>query len=270
MEPNPRLPRPIKVALLATCLLIPLGIALLVPSLSIPRWPWQIPPFNARFIGVIYVSGWLGAFCSLWAGRRNPALGFLRAAAVFTTVATLASFVHTRTFLWAERPAAVALWWLAYVGFAVALTLAARHLAPSLAAEPSLPQSRRGLYGLYAALTTAYGLALFLAPRAAAGFWPWPVDAFHGRVYSGIFLSGGILLWGLRRHERTVDLALAGLLQAVFGLGAVWGAWSVNRALQRVAWNAGETLPWLLLFGGVGLAGLAMLFEALRRRWRET
>lgn len=267
-EANPRLPSLERGALLVTLVALVLGVSLLVPSLSIPRWPWEIPPFNARFIGMIYLAGWVGTCCSFVVGRRSPAIGFTRAAAVFTAVATLASLLHRDAFL-PDRPLAVAVWWLAYIGFFISLTVITRRLAalPAIGQPPSAGRRRR--YGGYAALTAAYGLAMFLVPTQATAFWPWPVDAFHARVYSGIFLSGSALLIGLRGVHRPADLAMAGLLQAVFGLGAVWGTWSVNRTVQRIDWGASGSLVWLLIFGGVGFAGLVMLIQALRQRGHD-
>lgn len=263
---NPHLPRFERAALLAACLLVPLGVSLLWPTLSVLRWPWQIPPFNARFIGVIYLAGWVGALTCYAVGRHSPALGYLRAAAVFTAVATLASAMDRKVFL-AERPVAVAVWWLAYIGFCLVLAAGARHLGARPVGGRLPSPGQRRVYGLYALLTTAYGLALFLVPVAASSFWPWPVDAFHGRVYSGIFLSGTALLAGLRGEHRAADRTLAGLLQTVFGLGSLWGAWSVDRSLGgRVDWGSGGTWLWLAVFGGIAAAGLALMVQGLGRR----
>ncbi len=263
---NPRLPRFAAGALVAVCIGVLLGVALLAPAVSIPRWPWDIKPFNARFIGVFYLSGWLGALYAALQGRISPARGFFREAAVFTGVATLASVIHRDSFL-AERPVAVAVWWITYVGFCAVLTLSARMVGAEAGPGLPPPPGRRRQRDLYAVGTSAYGLALFLAPAAATAFWPWPVDAFHARVYSGIFFAGTAVLLGLRERASAADLTLAGLLQCVLGLGAIWGTWSIDLAARRVAWTAPGTWLWLLLFGGMALAGLGMLVEARRQRY---
>ena len=266
-DDNPRLPRFAAGTLIAICVGVVLGVALLAPAVSIPRWPWDIKPFNARFIGVFYLAGWLGALYAAFSGRISPARGFILEAAVFTGVATLASVIHRGSFL-AERPVAVAVWWITYIGFCSALIFSARLVSRS--PGPGLPPTtgRRRVRDLYALGTTAYGLALFLAPAAATAFWPWPVDAFHARVYSGIFFAGTAVLWGLRRRAAAADLAMAGLLQTVLGLGAIWGTWSIDQTAQRVAWSTPGTWIWLILFGGMALAGLGMLAEARSLRSR--
>jgi hypothetical protein len=262
---NPRLPRFARMTLIAVCLGVVLGVTLLVPALGIPLWPWDIKPFNARFIGVFYLTGWLGALYAAFIGRLSPARGFFREAAVFTGVATLSSLIHRDSFL-AERRLSVAVWWITYIGFCAALTWSARMVGGS--PQPGRPPGpgQRRLRDLYALLTTAYGLALFAVPATATAFWPWPVDSFHARVYSGIFFAGTAVLLGLRNTETPADLNLAGLLQAVLGLGAIWATWSIDLTAHRVNWSAGGTWLWLALFGGMGLAGLGMLAQARRLR----
>lgn len=262
---NPRLPRFAQGSLIAVCVGVILGVALLVPALGIPLWPWDIKPFNAHFIGVFYLAGWLGALYAAFIGRLSPARSFFREAAVFTGVATLASLIHRDSFL-AERRLSVAVWWITYIGFCAALTWSARLVGRSpQPGRPPAPEQRR-LRDFYALLTTAYGLALFAAPAMATAFWPWPVDGFHARVYSGIFFAGTAVLLGLREAVTPADLTLAGLLQTVLGLGAVWGTWSIDQTAHRVDWSAGGTWLWLALFGGMGLAGLVMLVQARRLR----
>jgi hypothetical protein len=263
-DANPRLPRFALGTMISVCIGVILGLTLLVPEFSIPRWPWEIKPFNARFIGIFYLAAWLGAIYVAVVGRRSPALAFARDAATFTSLATLASLIHRDQFV-SERPLAVAVWWIAYVGFSAALIQTVRLLSagpePGQPASPSLSR----LMQVYALITAVYGLALFMVPATATAFWPWPVDAFHARVYSGIFISGTVLILGLRRNATAMDLKRAGLQQAVLGLGAIWATWSVDLTAQRVDWSAGGTLLWLALFGGVGLAGLAMVMQGMRR-----
>lgn len=260
---NPRLPRFATGTLVSVCIGVVLGVALLLPAVGIPRWPWDIKPFNARFIGVFYLAGWLGALYAAAIGRVSPARGFFKEAAVFTGVATLASLIHRDGFAM-ERPLSVAVWWITYIGFFSALTWSAYRV--SRVPGPGRPPSpgQRKLRDIYAVGTTAYGLFLFLAPASATAFWPWPVDAFHARVYSGIFFAGTAVLLGLRDRASAADLRMAGLLQTVLGLGALWGTWSIDRTAQRVVWSAPGTWLWLALFGGMALAGLVMLAQARR------
>jgi hypothetical protein len=50
-----------------------------------------------------------------------------------------------------------------------------------------------------------YGIALLAIPEDATGFWPWPVDAFHARIYAAPVLGGLALLSavGRGRYRRT-------------------------------------------------------------------
>ena len=62
-----------------------------------------------------------------------------------------------------------------------------------------------------------YGLGLLVAPETFASFWPRPIDAFHGRMYSVAFLTpalGAVLLW---RAAAPVESLTMGLTQGTGG-----------------------------------------------------
>jgi hypothetical protein len=94
--------------------------------------------------------------------------------------------------------------------------------------------------------------------------WPWPVDPFHGQVYSAIFLAGAggtYLVWRSAPRE---ELLVLGLAQFLVGLLAILGLVITDAEVHRIDWAAINTLCWLALFGWIGISGVFKLYAAFR------
>ena len=181
-------------------------------------WAWITPPFNARYVGVIYLAalrpaGDLRGERALVAGPAR-AVGDLR----------LHRGDHGRD-VRLRRPLRVArgrdLGVLAAVLFPArelgGLPLAAARLEGARTADPCA----RRADGARAVLLGGYGLALLIVPETATDFWPWPVDAFHARIYAATYLTPAVGAWVLRGGATPAELSTLGATLVTFGVAAI-------------------------------------------------
>src|SRR5687768_11047133 len=118
----------------ALIVLIAGPLLLLAPQVIVPRWPWAITPFNARFLGSVYVAELLSLAVLFIYNRWSPGRAALVVSFVFTFVVTIASFIHLASF---AGPRRIAVWFILYVGYA-ALTAGAFLLYRRLPSVPAV------------------------------------------------------------------------------------------------------------------------------------
>ena len=241
----------------ALVVLIAGPLLLFAPQIIVPGWPWAITPFNARFLGAVYCAE-LGALAVLFLDNRwSPGRASFVVAFVFTLVVTIASLIHLPAFVGARR---VILWFVLYVGYA-ALSGGALLLYRRLPQVSALAVSGRFRMLLQAAgaLMTLYGVALFVAPGIAAQFWPWPIDAMHGRIYSAVFLAPGIGTLLLGRSAAREECLVGGVFNAGLGLFALIGFVLAQAQTGRANLISPATWAWLLIFVALLAIGIAMI-----------
>jgi hypothetical protein len=109
-----------------------------------------------------------------------------------------------------------------------------------------------------------YGIGLLIAPDSFSSFWPWGIDAFHGRMYSVAYLTpalGAVFLW---RAAAPVESLTLGLTMTVGGLSPMIGLVVIdNNVGGKVDWAAAGTWVWLASFAIILVAGLGLT-------WRST
>jgi hypothetical protein len=234
------------------------GALYILPQVMRPQWPWDIPPFNAAFIGAIYLASVpaiaLLGIVARWSPARVilPMLLAFTGIGFFTTVLNWGHFEPSRPttwiwlFLYTAPPlsSALHLWW--YRGW------------PPAEAQP-VPAAWRGVLTGVAAGLMLYGLGQFLAPARASAFWPWPVDDFHGRLYSGSFIAGALGAGLVARRASPLESLVQALNLLLYGVLAIAGLLAVDRAVQRVDWTNGGTWVWIGAFALLSLVGLALL-----------
>ena len=253
--PNPVLSPLVRVFAAIVSIVLIAGVILLVyPELISARWPWQLTPFNTRFLGAFYTAELVVILIMAAVNRWSPARLALGMALVFTVLVSLVSLWHLDRFDFARK----APWFWFFVYIASAVVVAAflwnnRNLPhPGQAFRPRAP---RLFYQAQAALIGGYGLALLLTPQWAAAFWPWRVDAFHSQLYSAIFISAGVGAFMLSRAAARYELATFGLAQILLGIAIIGGTWVVNYERQAFTWTAPGALTWLALFAAIGVCG---------------
>lgn len=232
-------------------------LLLFAPQIIVPRWPWAIAPFNARFLGAVYAAELASLAILFMQNRWSPGRASMVVALVFTLVVSIASLIHLPSFVGARR---VALWFILYVGYAT-LTAGALLAYRQLLAVPPLDVSKRfrRVMQVSGALLTLYGAALFIAPTIAAGFWPWGIDAMHGQIYSAVFLAPGVGTLLLARSAAREECLVGGVFNAGLGLFAIIGFLLAHLQTGRASFASIGTWLWLAMFAALCLLGVAMI-----------
>ena len=197
MEPNPRVPDFLRAVTWVECGVVASAALLL---LTMPKrggqdiWAWITPPLNARYVGVIYLAALVALLVFAVHGRWNPGRLVLWEIFVFTTAIMVVMLAYAGRFEWAR----VATWvfWPLYLFLPVNSAVFLWRLRDWRAPEPLI--HARGALTVLALLLGGYGLALLVIPERATDFWPWPVDAFHARIYAATYLTPAAGAWVLR------------------------------------------------------------------------
>ncbi len=229
---------------------------LLVPGWARAQWPWELTPFNAAFLVAVYLSSWIPLVFLAIAARWSPARPVLWMIFTFTFVVLVATLVDLSRFdsdRWSNF-----LWWPLYVllplNSAVHLWLY-RHLEPA-ASEPGSPRRRLALLAL-AGMFGAYGIWLFVAPVDASAWWPWPVDAFHGRIYSAAFFTGMAGCLAIAGSASALERLAMGSIIGALGAVSIASIAVTDLSQDRIDWSGAGTLGWCaacLILVAIGVA----------------
>jgi hypothetical protein len=236
-----------------------------LPDFSTKHAPWQTGPFNMRFVGAVYLASLTAVLMLLrnfgWVVARLA----LRMLAVFTAGVLVTSVVYTEAFLW-NRP-------LTWAWFALYLILpinAAFHIWKyrSFAAVHTTPHNTawQAVLTVQGTSSVLYGLMLLIAPGFSTAFWPWAVDALHGRLYSAIFLTLGVAALNLRTHASRVERALLGWTQVVLGVAVPFALIWTDLERQRVNWTLAGVWSWLSVFVAFFCIGMGLLMATRQPR----
>jgi hypothetical protein len=232
-------------------------LLLFAPQLIVPYWPWTIAPFNARFLGAVYVAEFFSLGVLFTHNRWSPGRAALVVALVFTFVVAIASLIHLSSFAGLRR---VTLWFILYVGYAE-LTLGALLLYRELPAVAPLhisaPFGR--VMQIAGLLLVLYGVAMFILPSFAAGFWPWGIDGLHGRIYSAVFLAPGIGLLLVAQSAAREECLVGGVFLAGLGFLAILSLILAHLQTGRGSFLSPGTWAWLVLFAAIGTLGFRMI-----------
>lgn len=229
-----------------------------------PMWPWVLTPFNAGFLGAIYLTSWVAAGIVAGIPRWSPARVVVPMILVFTAIVLVVSVLYLDRLI--LNSPSTALWFALYIGIPLnsAYHVWLYRRLPPADARP-LPVWYRNLLMVEVVLFTLYGIALFVAPSTFSAFWPWPIDDFHGRMYCVAFLTPAIGAYLVSRYASKLELTTMGLTQIAEGGFAILGFVLVDSVQKRVDWSAAGTWVWLAFFALLMVVGLVMLVQGRRR-----
>ena len=259
---DPRLPAPLLWISVAECAVLAGAAALLflAPTTARDIWPWLLTPFNTRFLGALYLASLANIVPLLVVRRRVPARVVTAMLLVFSTIVFFTSIGHPHQFRWSE-PSAYA-WFFLFVSVPTAAAYYTWYLWTRVPL-PAPSRSRLRPWLLAAAVPLGgYGFALLFAPNTAADFWPWPLDEFHARVYSGIFLTLAVGAAIVARAGFAAERRTLGATGAVMGAFAIVALGVVDADVHKVDWTTAGTVAWLAMFGAMALGGAALAVSA--------
>ena len=236
-----------------------------LPDLARELWPWTPAPFNMRFLGSIYLTALVPVAIMLIAGRWAPARGVLPAIFIFTTIVLFVSVFNF--YLLDFQRWGTYLWFVLYIILPInsAYHMGLYRRLPPADPIPTPPAWRAYLLGVTIVLGL-YSVALLIAPETFTAFWPWKIDAFHGRMYSAVFASGAAGAWAAARVAARIEFFTAGITQATFGLFSILGLVLVDAAVHRVDWSSPGTWLWVGAFAVMLVASIGMLARVRRMR----
>ncbi len=234
-------------------------------DLARAQWPWDIPPFNARFVGAVYLSSLAAAGMLLLTACWAPARLLLPMLFTFTSLVLVMSLIWWNKFLF-DRWATWG-WFILYVLLPISSAYyfwQYRRLPP---ADPTpVPAAWRYALLAFGVLLGLYGVLQILAPEAASTFWPWKIDAFHGHLYSAIFVAAAVGALMLSHVAAPVEFFTLGLTYAVLGFFAILGVVIVDASAHSVNWSAPGTWAWTMAFAAILIAGVGLMAQSRARR----
>ncbi len=230
------------------------------------RWPWAIKPYNAVFLGGIYWAACAVVGIQFLIRRWSPARLIQPLVLIFSTILLVVSLAYPEQFDWQRR--LVKAWFLVYTVVplsAAASVWAYRDRPPAQVCQ--LPHRLAALMQGKALVLGLYGIALLVIPAIATAFWPWPIDVFHGRLYSAMFLA---MAWGnarLSRSTTALELLTLGIAEVLLGMLPLLGIAHLDRVLGEAAkinWSLLGSWLWFALLGCWAMTGASLIHRALR------
>lgn len=235
-----------------------------LPALAREQWPWVIAPFNGRFVGTVYLGSFVSAGLMAFYGRWSPGRIVLPMIFIFTTIVLGVSLFHLDQFdLQKWQP------WIWFLLYVILPINSAYHLWLYRAWAPAQSAPTPAMWRNYAlglsALFGLYGLALLIAPTAASAFWPWPIDAFHGQMYSVVFITPAVGIFLVTRQASSLEWKTLGLTLLVIGACAIIGLFLVDAVVppeKKVNWAYSGTWGWMALMTLYGVSGAVMILRS--------
>lgn len=194
---NPAIPSYLRFVTAVECCVVFTAAFILffLPAFSESVWSWAIPPFNARFVGAVYFAAYIPLILFWLNPRWTPGRLVLWMIFVFTALIMIAMFLHVDSFAW-DRPATFLVFWPLYIFLPInSAIFLYKFRNVELKIQDDLSPTWKTILKLFALLTGIYGIGLFFAPETLTRFWPWPVDAFHARIYASAFVTPAVGAW---------------------------------------------------------------------------
>jgi hypothetical protein len=227
-------------------------------SVIASMWPWALTPFNASFLGAIYLTSAVAACILAAKARWSPARVVVPMILVFTAIVLVVSLLYLERFI--RNSPSTWLWFALYIVIPInsAYHIWLYRRLPPTDTQP-MPMWFRNLLLIEVVIFTAYGVGLLIAPATFSAFWPWKIDDFHGRMYCVAFLTPAVGAYLVSRNGSRVELITAGLTQIIGGVLTIVGFLMVENAQKRVDWSAAGTWAWMAFFLPLVVVGAAFI-----------
>jgi hypothetical protein len=186
----------------------------LFPDSVTKALPFDVPPLHARFLGAVYLSGFVITLGSMLSRRWDEVRDVPIMAAIWTGGLGLISLLHLDAF--PNDTAQTWIWFGAYLAYPlIALWLWWRHRGePEVDGRTGAPNwAGRYLVVQGVVLVVVAGMLLLL-PGTMAARWPWPISRMLAQFYSAPILAYGVgsLLLARRRTWAEIRIPLVGML----------------------------------------------------------
>lgn len=260
----------IAVTALESLVLIGTGVGLLLfPSIIRPLWPWELSPFNALLLGAIYSAALVTTAIVVYVKRWAPARIAMPMIFEFTAIILVVCLIYIDRFDFQ--------YWGTWFWFFLYILLPANgayHIWLYRNQKPVNPSPLstlwRGVFLIPTILLGLYGIGLLVAPESLSNFWPWPIDDFHGRMYSVLYITpalGSFLLFGA---AASIEMLTLGLTQIVGGGATILGLVIIDNQVNKVDWSAFGTWLWIGSFAIIVLTGIGLVWQSRVRSRSET
>ncbi|GAA3552130.1 hypothetical protein GCM10022197_03860 [Microlunatus spumicola] len=242
---------------------------------------WTIqPPLSAAFLGASYAAGCVLSVLALrsrsWLDARTPLVTVL----VFAALTLVATLLHLDRFHFhAPGLAAVGaawVWLVVYLVVPVALLVVVvrqsrvPHPGPTSPRTPrTLPAWLLGLLGLQGLVLGVAAVGLFLAPAAAARWWPWTLTPLTARMIAAWLAALAVAALLSLRERDVARVRIPAVAYVVFGLLQLLALVLYGEAFARGSAAATVYVVALVVALGTGVTGLALVARH-RRTARET
>ena len=259
----------IMVTAIESLVLLVTGVGLLLfPSVIRPWWPWELSPFNALLLAAIYSASLVATAMVVYVKRWAPARVVVPMIFIFTAIILVVCLITIDRFdfqYWGT--------WVWFFLYVIIPANAAYHIWLYRKLKPvnpfPLPALWRGALLIPTILLGLYGIGLLIAPESFSSFWPWPIDEFHGRMYSVLYITpatGALLLFGA---AASIELLTMGLTQIVGGGATILGFVIIDNQVDKVDWSASGTWLWIGSFAIILLTGIGLVWQSRERSKRE-
>jgi hypothetical protein len=266
LNDNPKItPLLVAVTAVEALVLYGTGIGLLFFTAVVsPLWPWALTPFNELLLGTVYSASLVATVALVIVRRWAPARVVVPMIFIFTSIVLVVCLIYIDRFDFS--------YWGTWVWFFLYITIPANalfHIWLYRNLNAFNPQPLPYLWRVACLVPTLllglYGLALLITPATFSGFWPWPIDEFHGRMYSVIYITpatGAALLLGA---AASIELLTLGLTQVVGGIVPIVGLIIIDNKVNKVDWSAFGTWLWLGSFAVILLTGIGLVWHSRAR-----
>lgn len=257
---NTPVPSFLRIVTIIECVVVAAAASVLffLPDVAKAAWVWTIPPFNSRYVGAIYAAALLPLLVFAIAGRWSPGRVVLWMIFTFTTSIALVMCMYIPQFDFTRIGTPI--FWLLYIFLPInSVVFLYRLRGWEVAGNQENSPAMRNLLLAIVILLGLYGIGLLLVPETVTAFWPWKIDAFHGRIYAATFLTPALGAWIISRRSAPSERLVLGLTLATLGvlsiLGVIWTSTAVplDKQVNYASLGTWAFFGMNLLCGAAGL-----------------